>query len=135
MENVSKVINFSVLVSFVTFSLFALSLAAVILVLDYLATATNAPTRDFMCPICLLDIFSINMERKIWCDVILCITIVARTQYLLMADGNVTGIAHIQKVEGIFFHESNLFHPIKGYLVVNCSTIILHFPKKISIEN
>ena len=52
-----------------------------------------------------------------------------------MADGNVIGIGNIQKAEGIVFHESNILHPFKGTLVVNCGTIRFHMPDTLSIEH
>ena len=42
-----------------------------------------------------------------------------------MADGNVIGIGNIQKAEGIVFHESNIFHRLKGPLTVKCYYINL----------
>ena len=52
-----------------------------------------------------------------------------------MAFGNVPGIGHIQIVEGIVFHESNIFHPLKGPIVVNCSNIIFHLSDMLIIEH
>ena len=48
---------------------------------------------------------------------------------------NFPGIGHIQRVGGIVYHGSNLLHPIKGPIVINCYTIIFHLPDTLCIEH
>ena len=52
-----------------------------------------------------------------------------------MDNGNVQIVGLIQKVEDFFPHESNIFHFIKGTLVINCHTFRLYLTDKISIEH
>ena len=52
-----------------------------------------------------------------------------------MAARNVPGIGNIQRVEVVVCHKANIFHPIKGSVFINCSTIRFHLPDMLSIEN
>ena len=52
-----------------------------------------------------------------------------------MATVNVPGIGHIQRVGGNFLHEGNIFHPIKGPIVINCSSIIFHLTDMLIIDH
>ena len=52
-----------------------------------------------------------------------------------MASGNGSSIGHIKIVDVIFFHESNMFHSIRGNLVINCITISFHLPDMLSIDH
>ena len=88
-----------------------------------------------MCLFLSLDIILIMMEGALWPDMILCIKIIARPHHLIMDYGNVSGIVHNKRAEGIVCHEINIFHPSKSPHVVNCITIIFHLPDTLSIEH
>ena len=134
-NTVSKIIMVSIIIPSIRFALVAYPLAVVILSLSSHATYTNTSNGGFTCLLLSLNILFIMREWELFRDVIFCIKIISRSQYLLMYDGNVASIGHIQRIEVIICHESNIFYPLKGPLFVNYSAIILHLPETLSIEH
>ena len=105
-NTVSKVITVIIfIIPSIISVLVALPSAVVVIVLDYLALEATASTIGFACLLFPLGLVFITIYEALWHNVIFCIKILARSQFILMDSGNVTGIWHINRVKVFFSWE------------------------------